>query len=130
MEKNCNTCLEAKEDPTGPTDQGLLEQIHREIARLDLPCACKDELDRTIVAIEMWHALKTRKELVKNIKSDYEQLVSGLSFLTDLRQIDQNVLSEQDMRDHSESLKFLADMADRCARNLNRLSSEKIQNLS
>jgi hypothetical protein len=130
MEKNCNTCLEAKEDTTGPTDQDLLEQIHREIARLDLPCACKDELDRTIVAIEMWHALKTRKELVRNIKSDYEQLVSGLSFLTDLRQVDQNVLSEQDMRDHSESLKFLADMADRCARNLTRLSSEKIQNLT
>jgi hypothetical protein len=127
MEKNCNSCLEAKEDPICSTEQDLLEQIHREIARLDLPCACKDELDRTIVAIKMWHALKTRKELVRSIRSDYEQLVSGLSFLTELRQVDQDVLSEQDMRDHSESLKFLADMADRCARNLTRLSSEKIQ---
>ncbi|MBO6508267.1 MAG: hypothetical protein JJ979_07265 [Roseibium sp.] len=124
MEKDGSSGLETGA-VSGPTDHELLEQIHRELARLDLPCACKEELDRTIVAIEMWHALKTRRELVRSIKSDYEQLVSGISFLTDLGEIDQIDLTQQDLRDHSESLKFLADMADRCARSLTRLSSEK-----
>ena len=121
MEKDGSAGL-AKGASSGPTDRELLEQIHRELARLDLPCACKEELDRTIVAIEMWHALKTRKKLAGSIKADYEQLVTGVSFLTDLSTIDRRDLSVQEMRDHAESLKFLADLADRCARRLSELS--------
>ena len=104
-------------------DRDLLDQIHRELARLDMPCDCKEELDRTIVAIEAWQLLKRRKELVRTIREEYQHLASGISFLTDLENIDQQKLSAQSLRDHAESLKFLADMADKCARRLNELAA-------
>ncbi|WP_422374649.1 hypothetical protein [Roseibium sp.] len=100
----------------------LIEQIHRELERLDMPCACKDQLDQTIVAIEVWQRLKLRKDLASAIEADYGQLLSGLSFLGDLARIGGNTLSPDEMQDHAESLKFLADTADRCARRLNELS--------
>ncbi len=117
--------MEKNRDPglgSGRTDQQLIEQIHRELARLDLPCACREELDRTIVAIETWHALKRRKELATTIADNYRQIVTGISFLEDLGQVGQLDLTAQDLRDHAESLKFLADLADRCARSVNELA--------
>ena len=100
----------------------LIEQIHRELDRLDMPCACKDQLDQTIVAIEVWQRLKLRRDLAHAIEAEYEQLLSGLSFLGDLAQVSRNALSRDEMLDHAESLKFLADTADRCARHLSELS--------
>ncbi|WP_269586044.1 hypothetical protein [Roseibium sp. Sym1] len=111
----------------GPPDRSepvsdVVEQIHRELQRLDMPCTCKDQLDRTIIAIEAWRKLKLRKDLSDNIEREYAQLVSGLAFLGDLARIGQSTLSPQEMDDHAESLKFLADLADRCARQLNELA--------
>jgi len=111
-------------DPSRPADptHDLIDQIHRELERLDMPCACKDQLDQTIVAIEVWQRLKLRKDLAAAIESEYGQLLSGLSFLGDLARIGRAPLSPDEMADHAESLKFLADTADRCARHLNELS--------
>lgn len=100
----------------------VIEQIHRELARLDMPCTCKDQLDRTIVAIETWQKLKLSKDLARAVATDYAQLGSGIAFLSDLARIDDQPLSGQEMRDHAESLKFLADLADRCARHLAELA--------
>ncbi|WP_428643961.1 hypothetical protein [Roseibium sp.] len=122
MEKNRDPGLGETSQETGQTDRQLIEQIHRELARLDLPCDCKMELDRAIVAIEAWHRLKRRKDLARSVAEDYRQIVSGISFLEDLGTVDQPGLTAQELRDHAESLKFLADLADRCARSLNELS--------
>jgi predicted translin family RNA/ssDNA-binding protein len=111
----------------GPPDRSepfsdVVEQIHRELQRMDMPCTCKDQLDRTIIAVEAWRKLKLRKDLSDSIEREYAQLVSGLAFLGDLARISQSPLSPQEMDDHAESLKFLADLADRCARQLNELA--------
>ncbi|MBN9672716.1 hypothetical protein [Roseibium aggregatum] len=100
----------------------VMEQIHRELARLDMPCTCRDQLDRTIVAIEAWRKLRLRKELIRTIVTDYAQLDSGIAFMSDLARLEEQPLSAQEMRDHAESLKFLADRADRCARHLTELA--------
>jgi len=100
----------------------VVAQIHRELQRLDMPCTCKDQLDRTIVAIETWRALKLRKDLSSAIEADFSQLVSGIDFLGGLARIGRYPLSAQEMDDHAESLKFLADLADRCARRLTELA--------
>ncbi|MEM9633427.1 MAG: hypothetical protein AAGA50_19000 [Pseudomonadota bacterium] len=123
MEENSDIGVETEGGLLSRADRDLIGQIHRELARLEMPCDCKEELDRTIVAIEAWQMLKRRKELIKIVQEDYHHLVSGVSFLTDLENIGQRKLSDQDLRDHAESLKFLADLADRCARRLNELSA-------
>lgn len=122
MENDRPSGLGAKyHDPEEPASD-VIEQIHRELQRLDMPCTCKDQLDRTIIAIETWRALKLRKEFSSAIEADYAQLMSGLDFPEDLAQIGRNPLSAQEMDDHAESLKFLADLADRCARRLTELA--------
>ncbi|MCK7611116.1 hypothetical protein [Roseibium sediminicola] len=103
---------------TGAEYSDLLEQIHRELAGLDMPCTCKSELDRTIRAIETWHRLKTRAELTREIAADYRHLAAGISFLTDLGQISTAPLSSQELRDHAESLLFLSSLASRCSGHL------------
>lgn len=100
----------------------VIEQIHRELQRMDMPCTCKEQLDRTIVAIETWRMLKLQKDLTGNIETEYAHMVSGLSFLGDLAHLGRKPLTPQEMIDHAESLKFLADMADRCARRLTELA--------
>ncbi|CTQ46817.1 hypothetical protein [Roseibium aggregatum] len=100
----------------------VIEQIHRELQRLDMPCTCKEQLDRTIVAIETWRTLKLQRDLTGNIEAEYAQMASGISFLSDLALLSRKPLTAQEMLDHAESLKFLADMADRCARRLTELA--------
>lgn len=100
----------------------VIEQIHRELQRLDMPCTCKEQLDRTIVAIETWRTLKLQKDLTGNIEAEYAQMAAGISFLSDLALLSRKPLTAQEMVDHAESLKFLADMADRCARRLTELA--------
>lgn len=101
---------------TSPSEgNDLLEQIHRELAGLNMPCACKSELDRTIRDIEAWHRLKTRAELTREIATDYQRLAAGVSFLTDLERIGTGSLSTQELRDHAESLLFLSSLASRCS---------------
>ncbi len=100
----------------------VMEQIHRELQRLDMPCTCKEQLDRTIVAIETWRTLKLQKDLTGNIEAEYAQMAAGISFLSDLALLSRKPLTAQEMVDHAESLKFLADMADRCARRLTELA--------
>ncbi|MGS4991694.1 hypothetical protein ACVDG9_27240 [Roseibium sp. RP-7] len=100
----------------------VIEQIHRELQRLDMPCTCKEQLDRTIVAIETWRTLKLQRDLTGNIETEYAQMASGISFLSDLALLSRKPLTAQEMVDHAESLKFLADMADRCARRLTELA--------
>ena len=110
---------------TGPRSDpfpDVIEQIHRELQRLDMPCTCKEQLDRTIVAIETWRKLKLQKDLTGNIETEYAHMVSGISFLGDLAHLSRKPLTQQEMIDHAESLKFLADMADRCARRLTELA--------
>jgi hypothetical protein len=101
----------------------VVEHIHRELARLDMPCLCRDQLDRTIVAIEAWRKLKLRRELMHSIARDFAQLKSGIGYMPELARLDQQPLSAQDMQDHADSLKFLADIAERCARRLTELAS-------
>jgi hypothetical protein len=110
--------IEARSEPF----PDLIEQIHRELQRLDMPCTCKEQLDRTIVAIETWRTLKLQKDLTGNIETEYAQMASAISYLSDLALLSRNPLTPQEMIDHAESLKFLADMADRCARRLTELS--------
>jgi len=127
MEKGTASGLTGSEGFLDNVETDLLEQIHRELKRIDMPCTCKDQLDRTILAIETWQKLKMRKKLSQEIVSNYNQLVSGLAFMSELSQLRQNDLSKQEMQDHAESLRFLADTADRCARQLyelERLTSE------
>ena len=100
----------------------VIEQIHRELQRLDMPCTCKEQLDRTIIAIETWRTLKLQKDLIGNIEAEYAQMAAGISFLSDLALLSHKPLTAQEMVDHAESLKFLADMADRCARRLTELA--------
>lgn len=100
----------------------VIEQIHRELQRLDMPCTCKEQLDRTIIAIETWRTLKLQKDLTGNIEAEYAQMAAGISFLSDLALLSRKPLTAQEMVDHAESLKFLADMADRCARRLTELA--------
>ena len=123
MEDNKNPNVDNGSPLVSRPDRDILDQIHRELAKLDMPCDCKKELDRTIVAIEAWQSLKRRKELIKSVREEYQHLASGVSFLTDLESIDRQNLSAQSLRDHAESLKFLADIADRCARRLNELAT-------
>nr|MEC9421733.1 hypothetical protein [Pseudomonadota bacterium] len=87
-----------------------------------MPCTCKEQLDRTIVAIETWRTLKLQRDLTGNIETEYAQMASGISFLSDLALLSRKPLTAQEMLDHAESLKFLADMADRCARRLTELA--------
>ncbi|PVB62363.1 hypothetical protein DCO57_06250 [Labrenzia sp. 011] len=101
----------------------VVDQIHRELARLDMPCTCKTQLDRTIVAIEVWRKRKRQKELIRTISADYAQLGAGVEFMSELTRMEEQALSPQEMHDHAESLKFLADLADRCARYLTELAS-------
>ncbi|MCX2724675.1 hypothetical protein [Roseibium salinum] len=122
MEENSDPGVETDGPAMSDRGRDFMEQIHRVLDRLDMPCACKDELDRTITAIEAWRMLKLRRELTASIEADYAQLVSGVAFLSDLGQIDRQHLSAQEMSDHAESLKFLADLSDRCARRLNELA--------
>ncbi|QFT01487.1 hypothetical protein FIV06_28915 (plasmid) [Labrenzia sp. THAF191b] len=110
--------IEARSEPF----PDVIEQIHRELQRLDMPCTCKEQLDRTIVAIETWRTLKLQKDLTGNIETEYAQLAAGISFLSDLALLSRKPLTAQEMVDHAESLKFLADMADRCARRLTELA--------
>ncbi len=119
MEENSTTGLEL-----GPSlnERDLIGEIHRKLAGLDMPCTCKEELDRTIVAIETWQRMKARRELVNAIREDYRHLVSGVGFLTDLAEVDRLKLTREELLDHAESLKFLADLADRCADRLNGLA--------
>jgi|GEM_PF-2777895 len=119
MEEDGDPVLMAGEDRS---DGDLLEHIHRKLAGLDMPCTCKEQLDRTIVAIEAWQKLKTRRDLIRTIEMDYRHLVSGVSFLSELADLGHQELTAQDMYDHAESLKFLADLADRCARSLTGLA--------
>ncbi|QFT34531.1 hypothetical protein K1718_25675 [Roseibium porphyridii] len=120
MEKDISSGLNSE---TYEKEHNLIEQIHRELSGLDMPCTCKSELDRTIVAIEAWRQRKARKELVDSIREDYHNLVSGISFLTELENIDRLELTPEELYDHAESLKFLADLADRCADRLVGLST-------
>lgn len=122
MEKNGDSGIETDGPVTSIPGRDFMEQIHRELDRLDLPCTCKDKVDRTIIAIEAWRMLKLRAELTRSIETDYAQLASGVTFLSDLGQVDRQPLTAQEMSDHAESLKFLADLADRCARRLNELA--------
>jgi hypothetical protein len=105
-------------DRTDAPANRLLEQIHRELAGLDMPCACKSELDRTIRAIEAWHRLKTHADLTREVAADYQRFTAGIGFLTDLERIASDPLSAQELRDHAESLLFLSSLASRCSGHL------------
>ncbi|MHA7774629.1 hypothetical protein [Roseibium sp. M-1] len=118
MEEDSAADLTDTGRPTVLEGDHLLEQIHRELAGLDMPCGCKSELDRTIRAIEAWHRLKTHADLSREISADYQRLASGISFLTDLVQIATSPLSAQELRDHAESLLFLSSLASRCSGHL------------
>jgi hypothetical protein len=122
MEKNSPSGVIGHGMPMDESCCDVVEQIHRELAQLDMPCTCKDKLDRTIITIEAWRTLKLRKELLRAITSEYAQLESGVAFVSDLARMEEQALNAQEMRDHAESLKFLADLADRCARHLTELS--------
>mgnify|MGYP003700898875 CR=1 FL=1 len=73
----------------------VIEQIHRELQRLDMPCTCKEQLDRTIVAIETWRTLKLQRDLTSNIETEYAQMASGISFLSDLALLSRKPLTAQ-----------------------------------
>mgnify|MGYP000014312017 CR=1 FL=1 len=118
MEEDSPAPLTGTAQSGTPASVSILEQIHRELARLDMPCTCRNELDRTIRAIEAWHRMKTRAELAGQITADYRHLASGLSFLTDLENIDTAPLTAQELRDHAESLLFLSSLASRCSGHL------------
>ncbi|POF27740.1 hypothetical protein [Roseibium marinum] len=122
MEEDSPSCIAENGADVDESCCDVVDQIHRELARLDMPCTCKTQLDRTIVAIEAWRKLKRQKELIRTITADYGQLEAGVAFMSELARLDGQSLSAQEMHDHAESLKFLADLADRCARYLTELA--------
>ena len=122
MEENGTGPLAETAQSTGKESDGILDQIHRELANLSMPCACKSELDRTIRAIEAWHRLKTSAELTREIEADFHRLTTGLSFLKDLERIADTPLTAQELRDHAESLLFLSSRASRCSSHLTALA--------
>lgn len=100
----------------------FLDRVQRALSALDLPCACRDKVDRTILSLEQWETQKVRRRLVSDILEDFSRLQAGLAYLGDLQVLDRQPVPAEVLRDHSESLKFLADTADRCARHLDALA--------
>ncbi|WP_417689444.1 hypothetical protein [Roseibium sp.] len=99
-------------------------RVQRALSDLDMPCGCKEKLDQTIVAIDDWEGRRLRRHLVNRVTEDYTQLETGIAFLEDLSRLQHDPLSPEILRDHAESLKFLADIADRCARAVSSLAYE------
>ncbi len=117
-------------EPLGPTPadaihgrpDDFLDRVQRALSALDLPCACQDKVDRTILALEQWETQKVRRRLVADILEDFSRLQAGLSYLGELQLLDRQPVPAEVLKDHAESLKFLADTADRCARHLDALA--------
>lgn len=100
----------------------FLDRVQRALSALDLPCACQDKVDRTILALEQWETKKVRHRLVSDILADFSRLKTGLTYLGELQRLDRQPVPAEVLKDHAESLKFLADTADRCARHLDALA--------
>ena len=109
-------------DGTGEGHDEWLNRVQRALSALDLPCACQDKVDRTILALEQWETQKVRRRLVADILEDFSRLQAGLSYLGELQLLDRQPVPAEVLKDHAESLKFLADTADRCARHLDALA--------
>ncbi|MBD1549636.1 hypothetical protein [Roseibium aggregatum] len=109
-------------DGTGERPDDWLNRVQRALSALDLPCACQDKVDRTILALEEWETQKVRRRLVSDILEDFSRLKAGLAYLGELQQLGRQPVPAEVLKDHSESLKFLADTADRCARHLDALA--------
>ncbi len=109
-------------DGTGEGHDEWLNRVQRALSALDLPCACQDKVDRTIHALEEWETKKVRHRLVSDILADFSRLKTGLTYLGELQRLDRQPVPAEVLKDHAESLKFLADTADRCARHLDALA--------
>ncbi|MBD1549725.1 hypothetical protein [Roseibium aggregatum] len=107
---------------TGERPDEWLNRVQRALSALDLPCACQDKVDRTILALEEWETKKVRHRLISDILADFSRLKTGLTYLGELQQLGRQPVPAEVLKDHAESLKFLADTADRCARHLDALA--------
>ncbi|MBA5775700.1 hypothetical protein H2509_01015 [Stappia sp. F7233] len=65
-------------------DAALLERLSRVLHEMGLPCACQEEVERTVAVFAEFESRRTRRRLIEGARERRRRLRQYLEFLGDL----------------------------------------------
>ena len=113
----------------GPTsaDPALLERLSRILHDMGLPCACQEEVERTIAVFSEFETRRAQKRLLDGARERARQLTAYVEYLQDLECDDGGSLTSEDLAGIADIFRTIAAAAAEGAASLEMLSGSPMK---
>ncbi|SHN08749.1 hypothetical protein [Roseibium suaedae] len=103
-------------------DQALLRRLSNVLQDMGLPCACQDEVERTLAVFEEFEIRRSRKRLIIAARKHADVLCAALPYLQDVHHLEEPDMHPDDVTALVETFRHISETASQAAANLEILS--------
>jgi len=103
-------------------DAALLERLARVLHDMGLPCACQEEVERTVAVFAEFEARRARRRLLEGARERARQLRAYLDYLDDLEDDD---VGPDEVAAVADSFRVISAAAAEGAANLDMLAAAR-----
>lgn len=104
------------------SDAALLARLSHVLHDMGLPCACQEEVERTVAVFAEFEARRSRRRLLEGARERADKLRGYLDYLDDLDDGDAAALSPDDLAALADAFRVIAATAAEGAANLEMLA--------
>lgn len=103
-------------------DAALLDRLARVLHDMGLPCACQEEVERTVAVFAEFEARRARRRLLEGARERAKQLRAYLEFLNDLHD---DEVGPDEIAAIADSFRVISAAAAEGAANLEMLAADR-----
>ncbi len=104
-------------------DAPLLERLSHVLHEMGLPCACQEEVERTVAVFAEFEARRTRRRLLDGARERARKLIAYCRYLDDLEAGGDAALTAEDLAALADAFRVIAATAAEGAANLEMLAA-------
>jgi hypothetical protein len=104
------------------SDEALLARLSHVLHDMGLPCACQEEVERTVAVFAEFEARRIRRRLLEGARERLRRLTAYLRYLEDLNGNDAAQLSTHELAMIADAFRVISSTAAEGAANLEMLA--------
>ena len=108
---------------TAAADTALLQRLSNVLHEMGLPCACQEEVERTMAVFTEFEIRRSRRRLLETARSRARQLAGFLPYLDDLNAPEAAAMGSEDLTLLADAFRQIANAASQGVASLELLAS-------
>ncbi|MFN7165989.1 MAG: hypothetical protein ACK4NV_03030 [Pannonibacter sp.] len=105
------------------TDTALLQRLSNVLHEMGLPCACQEEVERTVAVFTEFEIRRSRRRLLESARARVRQLAGFLPYLDDLNLPDAAAMGPEELTALADAFQQIANAASQGVASLELLAS-------